>query len=185
VNSSPDAEAIADIKKAIQGDMQAYGRLYSLYVDRIFRYIFFQVGDRMTAEDITEEVFLKSWRSIASCKGKEQTFSAWLYRIAHNHLIDTFRKNRRSVPLETVELPDEASHESDLEDKLDLQQVLEEVRKLPEPQKQVILLKYLDDRDNEEIGRIMGKRQGAVRALQMRALINLREKFSPGVDSDG
>jgi RNA polymerase sigma-70 factor, ECF subfamily len=185
VSSSPEAETISAVKRAIEGDMQAYGRLYSLYVDRIFRYILYQVGDRMTAEDITEEVFLKSWKSIASCKGREQTFSAWLYRIAHNHLVDTFRKNRRNISLDTIELADEKNPETEVEDRLDLQKVLEEVKKLPEPQKQVILLKFLDDADNEEIGRILGKRQGAVRALQMRALINLREKFNPGMESNG
>jgi RNA polymerase sigma-70 factor, ECF subfamily len=185
VSNSPESETIAAVKEAIEGDVQAYGRLYSLYVDRIFRYVFYQVGDKMTAEDITEEVFLKSWKSISSCRGKEHTFSAWLYRIAHNHLVDNYRKNRRNISLETLELPADTDPAREAEDKLELQKVLEAVKNLPEPQKQVILLKFMDEIDNDEIGRILGKRQGAVRALQMRALINLREKFSPGVDVDG
>ncbi len=185
MDTSPETDVIASVKQAIDGDVQAYGKLYALYVDRIFRYVFYQVGDKMTAEDITEEVFLKSWKSIGTCRGKEQTFSAWLYRIAHNHLVDTFRRNRRNVPLETVDLPADGNPQMEAEDKLELQKVLAAVKELPESQRQVILLKFMDEIDNDEIGRIMGKRQGAVRALQMRALISLREKFSPGVECDG
>ncbi|MBN1189909.1 MAG: sigma-70 family RNA polymerase sigma factor [Dehalococcoidales bacterium] len=184
-SSSEGLDTITVVKQAIKGDVQAYGRLYSLYVDRIYRYVFFQVGDKMTAEDITEEVFLKSWKAISSCRGKEHTFSAWLYRIAHNHMANTFRKNRKDVSLEKLDIPDETDPAREAEKNIELQKVLEAVKNLPEPQKRVIMLKFLGEADNEEIGRIMGKRQGAVRALQMRALLNLREKFSSGVDSDG
>jgi RNA polymerase sigma-70 factor, ECF subfamily len=183
--SSDDSEITRTVKKAIDGDVDAYGRLYSAYVDRIYRYVYYQVGDKMTAEDVTEEVFIKTWKSIGKCRGKEQTFSAWLFRIAHNHLVDTLRKTHREISFENVYLADEDDPVKDAEDKLELQKVLEVVKNLPEPQKQVILLKFLDEIDNEEIGRILGKRQGAVRALQMRALINLREKLSSGVGSDG
>jgi len=72
------------VEKAADGDYAAFGELYSLYLDRIFRYVFYQVKDRMRAEDITEEIFIKAWKAIDSCKGKEQTFPAWLYRIVHN-----------------------------------------------------------------------------------------------------
>jgi RNA polymerase sigma-70 factor (ECF subfamily) len=185
VTPSGGPDITAAVKRAIEGNVEAYGWLYSFYVDRIFRYVFYQVGDKMTAEDITEEVFIKSWKSIGSCKGKEQTFSAWLYRIAHNHLVDTLRKNHRTISFEDVDLADSTNPEQEAEDSLEAQKVLEAVGSLPEPQKQVILLKFLNDNDNAEIGRILGKRQGAVRALQMRALTKLREKFNPGAVSDG
>jgi len=69
---------------AIEGDVEAFGILYNTFVNQIFRYVFYQINDRMKAEDITQEVFIKSWKSIQTCRGKEDTFSAWLYRIAHN-----------------------------------------------------------------------------------------------------
>jgi RNA polymerase sigma-70 factor (ECF subfamily) len=84
-----------------------------------------------------------------------------------------------------MSLTDDSDPEKEAEDRMELQKVLEAVEDLPGLQKQVIILKFLDEIDNEEIGRILGKRQGAVRALQMRALINLREKFNCGVGSDG
>jgi len=178
---APDIEAT--VKKAIDGDVEAYGCLYSLFVDRIFRYIFYQVGDKMAAEDITEEVFMKTWRSIRTCKGKENTFSAWLYRIAHNHLIDTCRKNRKTVSFENIDLPDDSNPQQQAEENFERQKVLEAVKVLPENQKQVILLKFIEGIDNAEISRIMGKQQGAIRAIQMRALSSLRAKFNPGEES--
>ncbi len=182
---SEESNIISAVKKAIDGDVEAFGWLYRCYVDRIYRYVFSQVGDRMTAEDITEEVFLKSWKSITSCRGKEHTFTSWLYRIAHNHMVDNIRKYRREVSMEKVTLADKSDPEKEAEESLEIQKVLEAVQHLPEPQKQVISLKFLEDIDNDEICRIMGKRHGAVRALQMRALINLREQFNCGVGSDG
>ena len=89
--TSEQDKAISLVKRAIGGDFAAFGYLYGIYLDRIYRYVFYKVKDKMTAEDITEEVFLKAWKAINSCKGKERTFSSWLYRIAHNHIIDIFR----------------------------------------------------------------------------------------------
>ena len=162
VTTSDESNVMGAVKKAIDGDVEAFGWLYRFYVDRIYRYVFSQVGDKMTAEDVTEEVFLKTWKSIRSCKGKEHTFSSWLYRIAHNHLVDTFRKNHREVSFENVSLADDGNPEQEVEDRIERQKVLEAVKSLPEQQKQVILLKFLDEIDNVEIGRILGKRQGAV-----------------------
>ncbi len=132
----------------------------------------------MTAEDITEEVFVKGWKAIRSCRGRETTFAAWLYRIAHNQVIDTLRRRSRDVGAEIADPPGDASPEREAETSLEREHVLETIRRLPEAQKQLIVLKYLNNADNEEIGRIMGKRQGAVRALQMRALANLKQMFT-------
>ena len=184
IKPSEEPDVIGAVKSAIEGDVEAYGKVYSIYVDRIYRYVYYQVGDKMTAEDITEEVFVKTWKSIGSCRGKEGTFTAWLYRIAHNHVVDTFRKKHREVSFEDININNEDDPEQEAEDKLELHKVLEAVDSLPEQQKQVILLKFLEGVDNSEIGQILGKRQGAVRALQMRALLNLRHKITSGVRGD-
>ncbi len=172
-------ESSTALKRAIDGDVEAYGALYSMYIDRIYRYVFLRLRDRMMAEDVTEEVFVKAWHSIKSCKGKEDTFCAWLYRIAHNHMIDTVRRNRREVSIEDLEFVDDADPARDAESAMEWRRILQAVSDLPETQRQVVTLKFLDGADNGEIGRITGKRQGAIRALQMRALDNLRQKLGP------
>jgi len=162
------------IESATGGDFGAYGELYGIYLDRIYRYVFYQVKDKMTAEDLVGEVFVKAWKAIGSYKGKSQAFSAWLYRIAHNHLIDDFRKRRKLTSLE-METPAETGNpEQEAEGKLVQQELSEAINDLPQNQKQVILLKFIEGLDNSEIGKIMGKSQGAIRVLQMRALAALR-----------
>jgi|WetSurMetagenome_2_1015567.scaffolds.fasta_scaffold191935_2 RNA polymerase sigma-70 factor, ECF subfamily len=176
--SSQELEITGLVRLAIQGDVEAYGKVYDICLERIYRYIFNQVGDAMQAEDITEEVFIRAYKAIKSCRGKEQTFIPWLYRIAHNYLIDTYRKQHKEIPVDNIELISDTDPEREVEKRLEYQEIFEAVKSLPEMQKQVILLKYLDDNDNDEIARILGKRQGAVRALQMRALSKLREIFN-------
>ncbi len=176
--ASQPTETVRLVKRAIGGDFRAFGDLYGVYLDRIYRYAFYQVKDKMTAEDITEEVFIKAWKAINSCKGKEHTFSAWLYRIAHNQVIDIFRNQRkeRAVEIETVA----ALHNpgTDVEIGLAHQELLNNIADLPSNQKQVIVLKFIEGLDNREIERVMGKSQGAIRVLQMRALAELRGRLS-------
>jgi len=175
---SPDQEKITNlVDRAADGDFEAFGDLYSIFLTRIYRYVFYQLKDKMTAEDITEEVFVKAWDSIDSCKGKGQTFSAWLYRIAHNQIVDNLRKQRKYVVAE-VEIDREIREpELEIEAELEWQEILSATDYLPEQQKQVIILKFIEELDNSEIAEIMGKSQGAVRVLQMRALAALRQKL--------
>jgi RNA polymerase sigma-70 factor (ECF subfamily) len=131
----------------------------------------------MTAEDITEEVFLKAWKAIKSCKGRGKTFSSWLYRIAHNHMVNTLRDNNRITYLANdreIQITD-PTRQAELN--IECQEMLKAIDCLPENQKQVIILKFIEGLDNREISKIIGKSEGAVRITQMRALTKLREKF--------
>ena len=166
------------IRKAISGDCEAFGELYSTFLDRIYRYVFYQVKNKMTAEDITEEVFIKAWKAIGSCKGKEKTFSAWLYRIAHNSVIDMFRQREKEQSIDMDTIAELSNPELELEKETNRHELLNEIAELPPNQKQVIILKFIEGLDNDEIGQIMGKNQGAVRILQMRALNKLRDRLS-------
>lgn len=165
------------IKRAIGGDGEAFGELYSIYLDRIYRYVFYQVRDKMTAEDITEEAFIKAWKAIASCKGKERTFSSWLYRIAHNQLIDSLRKRSAELPLQQ-EMTNGLSDRNQVEGALEQQEQLKALTYLPRNQKQVIILKFIEGLDNREISKIMSKSEGAIRVLQTRALTALRQRLA-------
>ena len=183
--TSEEKENVELVKGAVEGDVDAYGKLYEIYLDRIYRYVFYRTRDVMIAEDITEEVFLRAWKNIGSCRGKEHTFRPWLYRIAHNQIVDTFRKNHRYSHVEIVDCDRADSIEDTVEFEVEWQQLLTAISTLPEPQKEIILLKFVEGASNQEIEQITGKRQGAIRALQMRALASLRRCLNVGVVEDG
>lgn len=166
------------IERTAGGDFGAFGELYSIFLDRIYRYVFYQVKDRMTAEDLTEEIFLKTWKAIKSYKGKGQSFSAWLYRIAHNRVIDYYRTSREDATLETQTLVDASHLEHEVEDKQMQRELSKAISYLRPQQRQVIILKFIEGLDNYEIEQIIGKSQGAIRVMQMRALSTLRERLS-------
>ncbi len=165
------------VESAANGNFEAFGELYHIYLDRIYRYVFHQVNDKMTAEDITEEVFLKAWKAIRSCKGKSDTFSSWLYRIAHNHLINTIHSLQRCTSVENENLTGISDPKLEIETGLERQELLKVITSLPQNQRQVIILKFIEGLDNREIGQVMDKSEGAIRVLQMRALTALRQKL--------
>lgn len=168
-----EAEITGLVNKAAKGNFEAFGQLYRLFVKQIYRYVFYQVGDKMTAEDITADVFFKALDHIDSCEGKEATFKAWLYRIAHNRVIDYFRSRKRHLSLES-----EIYHLKQDPDKgMERRELLDIVSKLPANQRQIVILKFIAGLNNREIGKVLGKNEGAVRIMQMRALLSLRKKL--------
>lgn len=162
------------VTRAIDGNTQAFGELYTYYVTKIYRYVYYNVHNKEQAEDITQEVFLKAWKAIGSCKGKEKTFSSWLYRIAHNLIIDKIRKSQKKIAHE-AELPEDVRDMSEgMEISLEQRDLLKVIDVLSPNQRQVILMKFIENMDNREIAETMGKSTGAIRILQMRALEVLR-----------
>ena len=162
------------VKEAIKGSYEAFGQLYRLYVQQIFRYVYYQVGDRMTAEDITADVFVKALDHIKSCAGKESTFKAWLYRIAHNRVIDYFRGRRKYLSLEA----NIGNFKQEPGKGVEGREILDVVSELPNNQRQVIILKFVAGLSNPEVALVMSKSQGAIRITQMRALNSLKKKLS-------
>ncbi|MDO8568392.1 MAG: sigma-70 family RNA polymerase sigma factor [Dehalococcoidales bacterium] len=172
------------VEKAVKGDFEAFGEIYGIYSERIYRYVYYQVKDRMTAEDLAEEIFVKAWESIGKHR-KEKSFTSWLYRIAHNHVIDHFRVRRQDEQL-TETIPDTADNpEKETEARLLQQELAKTLSCLMPQQRQIIILKYIEGLDNREIGLVMKKRPGAIRVMQCRALAALREKISKGEDKCG
>jgi len=166
------------IDKCLNGDPAAFGLLVDKYKGAVYALAYSMLHDFHEAEDITQEVFLKAWKAIGSCKGKEKTFSSWLYRIAHNLIIDKLRKSQKQSSHE-AELPEDVSDTSDrMEISLEQRDLLKVIDILSPNQRQVILMKFIEDMDNQEIAETMGKSTGAIRILQMRALETLRKTLN-------
>ena len=179
------SEVIRLVDKASDGDFEAFGDLYGIYLEPIYRYVYYHVNNRMMAEDITEEVFVKAWKAIGSCRGRGKTFSSWIYRIAHNHIINTLRNNNKSIAMETeglIALSDRRQKTGKRIDGYELSEMLDE---LPLNQKHVIVLKFIEGMSNSEISKILNKSEVAVRILQMRGLAALRQCITAGGGVNG
>ena len=170
------------VSRAQAGDEEAFAWLYEQYFTKIYRYVVIRMGNEMEAEDITQQVFLKALQSIKSFKWKGAPFSAWLYRIAHNQVVDYFRKTKRRtmVPVDEVTLFDESDPQAEVEKKLDLKQLSGALQHLTEAQRTVISLRFTSELPTVEVARIMGKKEGAVKALQHSAIVSLRKVLSGG-----
>jgi RNA polymerase sigma-70 factor (ECF subfamily) len=180
-SGTDDANTLLSIKRAAAGDSESFGELYDIYLEPIYRYVYHHVRESKTAEDITQEVFIKAWKAIKSCRGKEKTFKSWLYRIAHNHTIDYFRCRKYESSIDGQDFMEEsepldASLDETGEDN-EASRVLSEVASLPDSQRQLVILKFIEGLDNREVSRIMGKSLGAIRVLQVRALAGLRKRM--------
>jgi RNA polymerase sigma-70 factor (ECF subfamily) len=159
------------VQRAKSGDSEAFAQLYDAYIARVYRYVYFRVTDDHAAEDLTSQVFLKAWENLDRYQTGSSPFVAWLYTIARNLVIDYYRTKKELVPLEDVHTL--TSHETPVEEveaRFDLQAMRDALQFLTEEQQQVLILKFIAGLPNENIAKIMNKREGAVRALQMRAL---------------
>src|SRR5688500_8641267 len=172
-----DAELV---RLAQQGDAASFGGLYERHFDRVYSYLAFKLGSPSEAEDVAEQVFLKALESLGSYKWTGLPFQAWLFRIAHNLLVDALRRRSRrpTAPLEhAATLSDErrdVDPETVLAEKLTREGLRSAVDRLTELQKRVIALKFAAGLPNAEVARLMGKTEGAVKALQHAALVALQ-----------
>ncbi len=166
------------IALAARGDRQAFGELYERYALRVFRHAQFLTGDPVLAEDLTAQVFLKALEAIPRYESRGVPFVAWLLRITCNMVINhrkSAKNNGHSQIPESIEATGTFfSPEDSCEIKVDGERVWREVRKLPCEQRQVIVMRFIDDLGYPDIARVLGKTVGAVRVIQFRALANLR-----------
>lgn len=160
------------------GDRQAFGELYERYALRVFRHAQFLTGDPVLAEDVTAQVFLKALEAIPRYESRGVPFVAWLLRITCNMVINhrkSAKNNGHSQIPENIEATGTFfSPEDSCEVKVDGERVWREVRKLPCEQRQVIVMRFIDDLGYPDIAHVLGKTIGAVRVIQFRALANLR-----------
>ncbi len=161
------------IQRAVAGDHAAISALYDRYVDAIYHYALYRIGDMHTAEDITAEVFLRALESLSRYDERGVPFVVWLYRIAHARVIDHWRKLHRRTTLPIDDLSEKEMTESDSALDVDVVQhraLRAALHQITGEQQEVIVLKFVQGLGNEEIAQVMGKTVGAVKALQRRAL---------------
>jgi RNA polymerase sigma-70 factor (ECF subfamily) len=168
------------VRRAQQHDQAALTQIYEENFDRIYRYIVLKIGERTEAEDMTQQVFLSAFKSISSFKWKGRPFSAWLYRIAHNQIVDYFRKKskRATVPLDES-LPN-GGNDPQLTAELNLaiESLVSATSKLTKAQREVISLRFAGELPVAQVARIMGRSEGAIKALQHSAIVSLRKELA-------
>ena len=168
------------VLQAQSGNSEAFGQLYDAYMERIYRFVYFRVEDQQTAEDITSQVFLKAWNNLDRFSFNRTPYLAWLYTIAHNAVIDHYRTRKVTTALEDVQLSQQ-DHSEAVENEIDLNSemkvIKEALQTLTDDQQKVLTLKFIEGMSNNEIALHLGKREGAIRALQMRGLQALAKQL--------
>jgi len=151
--------------------------LYEEYYDRMVRYIFVRIRDQTEAEDLAGEVFLKALKSLDSYRGRGEQMRVWLFKIAHNVVIDHVRKmsKRKTVPLNDMEIPDRLSVEETVETRLQVERLSQALEQLTPSQREVIGLRFFAGLSSAEVGEISGKSGAAVREMQRAAIEKLRK----------
>lgn len=176
------------VAQAQDGDVEAFGGIYDRYSDTVFRYIYFRVGNRQLAEDLSSETFLRALRRIGSFTWQGRDFGAWLVTIARNLVADHFKSGRYRLEMATAEVLDvereerapEGNPEAMVCDKLTNVTLLQAVRELNPDQQECIVLRFLQGFSVAETAKVMKKNEGAIKALQYRAVRTLARLLPEG-----
>ena len=181
LSRSPPDEARL-VSRAALGDPDAIASLYDLYAPKIYNYIYHRTSDTVTAEDLTGQVFLRMMEALQNGRGWRTSFSGWLYRIAHNLVVDYYRK-RGQVNFTTIDdTPNIPAGNGDpykvAAASLDSDVLLRAINQLTEEQAQVVTLRFLEGYSIAEVAAIMEKTDGAIKALQYRGVATLRRIMS-------
>lgn len=175
-----DIENLVDLVK--EGDHEAFSELYDIFVDPIYRYVYYRVNSS-DAEDLVATIFVKVWENIRKYRAKKRTFSAWIFKIAHNIVVDYYRaakdRNFDELNLNIDVASAERQHnpikvtETQFDNKL-LKSALANLKK---DYQDIIIYKFINEFSNPEIAALLGKSEGSLRILQFRALKALRREL--------
>lgn len=176
------------VRRAQAGDTQAFGRIYDRYFDTVYGYISYRTGSRTLAEDLTSEVWLRVLRRIGSVRWQRHDLSGWLVTIARNLIADHQKSGRQRLEVTTAHMLDddlalgpEGHQQDEVRTRLDTATLLDAVRRLPPEQQECITLRFLQGRSIADTAQIMGKNEGAIKALQYRAVRNLGRLLPEGL----
>ena len=173
------------VRQAQDGDAEAFGRLYDHYVTMVHRYVYHRVGDRTTAEDVTSETFVRALRRIDSLSFQGRDVGAWLVTIARNIILDHVKSSRFRLEVTTADMRDADRVTEGPEDAvvqaLTNEQLLACIRQLGSEQQECISLRFLQGLSVAETAAVMGKKDGAIKALQHRAVRRLASLVPEGL----
>jgi RNA polymerase sigma-70 factor, ECF subfamily len=178
--AADDQRVIVLVGRAVQRDQAAFAELYDLYLDCVYRYVYYRTGNRHDAEDLSEQVFLQAWAAIERFRWQGKPFLAWLYAVAHNLVVDWRRRSMSNHSLDDGDNPidlESVSATHAMSQWIDAELLARAIKSLTPDQQQVITLKFMDGFDTAAIAKIMDKREGTIRALQLRALQSLRREL--------
>jgi RNA polymerase sigma-70 factor (ECF subfamily) len=181
---SPAVPADPDLidVRAAQADRAAFAALYHRYLDRVYGYAFYQLGDHHDAEDATERIFMAALRALPDFRDQGATFRAWLFRIAHNTVANAHRSRARGRTEPIPEWFERPAPDADPARVVAMADELHEVRRaidrLPDDRRQVILLRFVDELSTAEIAQVLDRSPGAVRVLLHRSLRDLAARLS-------
>jgi len=170
------------VEKAAKGDSLAFGQIYELYFDKVYRFIYYRTNHQQTAEDLVAETFVRVWDKISAIHDTS-SFNGWIYQIARNLVIDYYRSRKIDVDINILE--NVLEYDDNIVDRANLsfqqKKFLAVLDKLSSDEQLVIKLKFFDELDNREIAQMLGKTEGAIRVIQHRAINELKELLNEDV----
>lgn len=177
VESGQEIETESLVDRAANGDAEAFGRLYDIYADRIYRHIYYRTGNMEDAKDLMQEVFTRAWQALPKYKKTKTPFLGWLFTISHNRVIDYYRTKKDYTYLNTeITMADhEKSPEKLAEAEMMQQQVRKAILQLPGDQQEVIIMSFIEGFEYHEIAKALNKSEGNIRVIVHRALKKMRE----------
>ena len=173
----PEPDVVALVKAAQNGDADAFGALYDRYLDLVYRYVYYRVGGKAQTEDMVSETFLRALRRIGTFEWQGRDFAAWLITIARNIIADHYKSGRFRLEVSTADMLDADRADEGIEagvlEGLTNAALLEAVKKLNDEQQECVVLRFLQGLSVLETAQAMGKSEGAIKALQYRAVRTL------------
>jgi len=165
------------VQRAINGDREAFTYIYDLHFDKIYRYIYVKVRSRAEAEDLAQDVFIKAYEGLKNYKWRDLPITAWLFRIAHNRVIDYLRKSSREkrVDLNEADAISAGDPVYMTEQNFEVYELKNALNKLPDAQREVATLRFISELSISEVAQTLGKSEGTVKALQFNAISSLRK----------
>jgi RNA polymerase sigma-70 factor (ECF subfamily) len=177
--SDPNAEGTL-VEAAIGGDAEAFARLYDLHADRVYRHIYYRIGNRDDSEDLTQQVFLQAWRAIGRYERTKTPFIAWLLTIAYHSVVSHARRAKDVAPIDLEPVARErwSDPEAEALARFDRLEVRRAILRLKPDYQHVIVMRFVEHFDYPAIAAALGKSEGNVRVIQHRALLELRRLLS-------
>ena len=170
---------------AKEGDSKAYGKIFRLCYKDIYDYIIRRVRNRFDAEDLTMQVFARGMVAVSNYQERGHSVKAWLFRIAHNAVVDHFRaRSQKVIHGEVRDVPDDADIEEEIIQRERLDDLSNEIRLLPDAQSEVLTLRFLEDMSVAETAIVLDKKEVTVRALQFKGIKNLRKRLGVKLEKD-